>query len=426
MSLFGGFGGANTSTSNTTGGNIFGTNTNPTPLQAQPTQQSLFGSTTNPTSNAGGGLFGTTNTNMNANPAGGSAFGGGVFGATNTQGGAATGGGLFGAPAAPTTGASLFSTTANTGAANTNTGGIFGSNANAGSNLFGNQTAQNSSQFGNAAGINTNAGGTGTGGGLFGGGTTNTPGGLFSGGSSTNTNTGGGLFGGGAGTNTNTGGGLFGSNTQPPVMTGSSLFGGSQAGSNLFGAKPANSGGAFGAPASNTAPGTNNLLGGSLFGQPQQGQQPQQQQQQSSLFGSTSGNLFGQPAPQQSNTGLTASALGPPSNLLASRSTASAQQNSTDPNVQFAKTAASIEAIYNAWNPASASCRFQVSDPFFRATGSNPSSDTFLQHCRAQQSRYVWASSQCHQRCAMGKSRPRKSRSIMVSAIYQAVPRFYT
>ena len=213
-------------------------------------------------------------------------------------------------------------------------------------------------------------------GGLFGGGATtntNTGGGLFGGGASINTNTGGGLF--GSNTQqptTNTGGGLFGSNTQQPATTGSSLFGNTPTGGSLFGAKPAGNVGAFGAPASNTTPGTSNLLGGSFFGQPQQGQQPQQQQQQqpSSFFGSTSGNLFGQPAAQQSNTALTASALGPPSNLLASRSTAGTQQNSTDPNVQFAKTAASIEAIYNAWNPASPACRFQVSSPFLRMTES--------------------------------------------------------
>jgi nuclear pore complex protein Nup54 len=102
--------------------------------------------------------------------------------------------------------------------------------------------------------------------------------------------------------------------------------------------------------------------------QPQQQQQQQQQQQsqQSSLFGSNAlfgGNksTFGSTVQPSSN--LNASALTPSSNILTSRSGAGGQQQSADPQAQFTKLVQSIEGIYNAWNPASKDCRFQVSFP---------------------------------------------------------------
>ncbi|KAF9484037.1 hypothetical protein BDN70DRAFT_872935 [Pholiota conissans] len=326
MSMFGNFSTSN-STSNTTGGGPFGASTNP-----QPAQPSLFGGSnantnTNPT---GTGLFGS-NTNP-PNTTGGSIFGGGNTAAGN-QPAAPTGTGLFGAQSTPLTGASLFSMT-NNPQGTTNPGGLFGSNT----------TTQQAGGTSSAAPA--------TGGNIFGGGgTLNTGGSLFGGA------TGGGLFGGGTSTTANT--------QQQQGTTGGGLFGGAPTGTGLFGAKPATGTGLFGSTTTNPTMNTNPLLGSSLLGQPQQQQQnqPQQPQQQSSFFGSTGGNpLFGGNkstlgVPSQ-QSGLTTSALGPPSNLLASRSTTGIQ--SSDPNAQFAKTIGSIEAIYNAWNPASKDCRFQT------------------------------------------------------------------
>ncbi|KAF8199453.1 nucleoporin complex subunit 54-domain-containing protein [Pholiota molesta] len=235
MSIFGNFGGGNAGASNTTGGGLFGaSSTNTNPQQSQSTQQSIFGST-NTNTNTAGGAFGT-NTNTAGNT-GGSIFGGGNA-ATNNQPGTTTGGGLFGNQTAPATGASLFSTTTNpSGAANTNTGSIFGTNTT---------TQQNHC----LAELRT---------------------------------------------------------PLPPHRR-------------------------------------------EIYSQ------------QPSLFGSAGGNpLFGgNKSTLQSNPSLTASSLGPPNNMLGSRSTTGTQGYPSDAHAQFAKTAASIEAIYNAWNPASKDCRFQA------------------------------------------------------------------
>ncbi|EAU83836.1 hypothetical protein CC1G_09505 [Coprinopsis cinerea okayama7 len=317
-------------------GNTGGTGTT-APLQAQPTQPAFGASTTTGTS--GGGLFGSTNASTN------------------------TGGGLFG----------------NTGQQNTNTG-----------------TGTTGGLFGN-----TSTTGTGTGGGLFGNTNTNqqqgtTGGGLFG---NTNTNqqqgtTGGGLFG---NTNANqqqqqqpaTGGGLFGSTTTQQPATGGGLFGNTQqqqqnTGGGLFG-KPAG-GGLFGSTSTTTN------TGGGLFGNTQQQQQQQQQQQpqqqqgfgglfgQSTNTGAGTGSLFGnkstlgtsalgQPGATGTGTGglLGTSTLGT-SSLLPSRSGLGMGGSVLSPS-NGTTMESKIEAIYNAWNPASPLCRFQ--HPFYNLVNPN-------------------------------------------------------
>lgn len=156
----------------TQSGGLFGGGNNQTN-----TTGGLFGNTSTATTNTGGGLFG--NNNATSNNAGGGLFGnqnqnkpaGGLFGATNNN---SAGGGLFGG---------------NT--ANNNTGGgLFGNNTN-------NNQQQSGGLFGGAANSNT--------GGLFGNSQNNqNKGGLF-GGSTTQNNPGNSLFGGSVNT-----GGLFG------------------------------------------------------------------------------------------------------------------------------------------------------------------------------------------------------------------------
>ncbi|KIM41314.1 hypothetical protein M413DRAFT_27686 [Hebeloma cylindrosporum] len=371
MSIFG------SSTTNTAGNSLFGSAANPTPnpLQAQPTQPALFGNTNTNTSNAtGGGLFGSTNTNQNQNTGGGGTSGIGLFGGfgntntTNQQ---------------PAAGSSLFGNTSNTNAAGTSS--IFGSssaiaNANTGnapgSSLFGNtaNAANTGNPSGNTSIFGSTQPNTNTTGNLFGNATQqtqNNPTSLFGGTGNTGASTGttSGLF--GSTTNNPTGGGLFGWNTntqqqqqqpqqqQQQPTTGGGLFGNTQAaGTNLFGSKPAGSG-LFGSTSTNTNP----------FGQQQQQQQPQQQPQQqqqqpqqSSLFSSS--NLFGGNkgafgGPAQPTGNLNTSALTTSNNLLASGSGAGGPSQSADPYAQYLKLTQSIEAIYNAWNPASKDCRFQ-------------------------------------------------------------------
>ncbi|KAF8888866.1 nucleoporin complex subunit 54-domain-containing protein [Infundibulicybe gibba] len=176
-----------------------------------------------------------------------------------------------------------------------------------------------------------------------------------------------------------TGGGLFGGANQQQQQQpagGGGLFGGGNtqtggAGGGLFGApKP----GLFGAQQqpnslsinTNTGGGSTNPnpLFGSSLGQPQQ----QQQQQQPGSFFQTQPqrSLF-----DQSNSGannpLTMSALGvpgamngPTNSLLARvQGGTAASQHQADPQVQFARLTERIEAVHQAWDPASPKCRFQ-------------------------------------------------------------------
>ncbi|CAK1364592.1 unnamed protein product [Cercospora beticola] len=227
---FGGFG----QTATNTGG--FGSTTNTT------TGGGLFGSNTNTNTNTGGGLFGSNNNNQqqqqSSNPFGGSTNTGGLFGNNNQAKPAA--GGLFG------------SNTAATGTG----GGLFGANNN-------NQQQQSGGLFGSS---NTN---NNTSGGLFGNNNQNKPatGGLF-GSTPANNTAGGGLFGNNTSTN-NAGGGLFGASNNNNAG-GNSLFGNNNN-------KPAGS--LFG--------GGNNNSGNSLFGGGMANNNNQQATGGSSLFGST-------------------------------------------------------------------------------------------------------------------------------------------
>lgn len=166
-----------------------------------------------------------------------------------------------------------------------------------------------------------------------------------------------------------TSGGLFGQN-QPAAQAQPTTGG-------LFGNQPQNtsgSGGLFGGAATTGATG-GGLFGnggatattGGLFGNQQQ-QQQQQPAATAGLFGNpsattqpaatTSGfgsNLFG-PKPVTTgptNAPLTISTLGGPSTSTFPQP---AQSTASSPNPIFGK----VEEIYNAWNPASPSCRFQV------------------------------------------------------------------
>ena len=146
-------------------------------------------------------------------------------------------------------------------------------------------------------------------------------------------------------------GGLFGSGTTP---TGQSTSGGGLFGGNH--AKPAG-GGLFGSAAT-TPTNTNNLFGGG-------------QRHQSNLFGGTTNtnpllggkysfgsstlgtSTFGggqQPQQQQLTAG----------SLLSFRLAGGLEQQQSDPASQHANITSRIEGIYNAWNPASPQCRFQV------------------------------------------------------------------
>ncbi|KAF2659873.1 hypothetical protein K491DRAFT_590130 [Lophiostoma macrostomum CBS 122681] len=284
------FGQSNTTTTfgsgtNTTGGGLFSQN--------KPAG-GLFGSTSTSQSTTGGGLFGSSSTNTGAfGSGGGNAFGsstsgGGLFNQNQAQNKPAFGG--FGA--GTTTGSAPFGSS---------TGG-FGTNNNAsGGGLF-NQQNQTSSApaFGSTNTTSNNAGG------LFGGGNAfgqnqNQPqnqqsGNVFGGFGQNNQQNqqkpAGGLFGSST-ANTNTGGGLFGaSNSQPQAAGG--LFGGGttqNTGNNLFGNKPAATGGLFGSTPQNTG-----STGGGLFGG--LNTQNNQQNQGSTLFGQQNqqkpgGSLFG-------------------------------------------------------------------------------------------------------------------------------------
>ncbi|KAF7309969.1 C2H2-type domain-containing protein [Mycena indigotica] len=316
---------------------------------------SIFGQPAQQQQPAGGSLFGST-----SQPAAGSSS---LFGNTATQP-TAPATGLFGQPAASnTTGGGLFGN--NTAAATNNTGGggLFGSTTTvpATTGLFGGgastTTTPSTGLFGQPQQQQTTTGGlfgssqatqpTTGGSGLFGSTTTAQPttGGLF-GNTQTQAPATGGLFG-----NTQTAqpaagtGGLFGSTqTTQPTATGG-LFGSTSSGGSLFGApKPGGLVPAATVPALNTS--TTPTTSGGLFGQ-----------STTNLFGQSQAKpLFGasttQPQPQQPALGvstLSTSAL---------RTTAPAQTQA-DAQTQFARLNARVEAIVNAWNPASPQCRFQ-------------------------------------------------------------------
>ncbi|KAL1728301.1 nucleoporin complex subunit 54-domain-containing protein [Schizophyllum commune] len=287
---------------------------------------SLFGQPSTSTQPAGGGLFGSTNTN--AQPSGG------LFGSTNTNT-QPSGGGLFGASNNNTTqpaSGGLFGNTQNQTQNTTGGGGLFGaSNTNTTSSnpLFGGKPA--GSIFGNNS---TTTGSTG-GGGLFG--TTNN--------NNQQQNQGNSLFGGGTNTSnagTGTGGGLFGSTTNTNSQP-------AQGG----GLKP---GGLFGSTTNQQAgssTGTGSLFGGGQTQQPSGGLFGQSTNT-NPLFGGQSTNtnpLFG--ATQQQNQPA------PAQSLLMSRATQAQTPPANDPQSQFLRLQARMEEIYNAWNPQSPQCRFQ-------------------------------------------------------------------
>ncbi|KIH94179.1 nucleoporin nup189 [Sporothrix brasiliensis 5110] len=269
---------------------------------------SLFGSTATQNKPAGGFGFGSTTQGTTGFGATGgtSAFG-------TPQAATTTGGGLFGStPAASTTsGGGLFGGGGQTGAASSGFGtqaaSGFGAQQQTGGGLFGQAKPATGGLFGSTP---TPAAGTGTtGGSLFGSSTTSTPfggtagtqqtGGLF--GAKPATTTTGGLFGSTPAASTTTGGGLFGGigqtaqTQQQPAQTGS-LFGSSlgqaQQKPSLFGtAAPATGGGLFGGQQNPQQ------QQGGLFGQSTTAAQPQ--------AGGLGGSLFGNA--QQGNPGLGAS-----------------------------------------------------------------------------------------------------------------------
>jgi nuclear pore complex protein Nup98-Nup96 len=308
---FGGFGSNNNAApattgfganSNTSGGLFGGTANNNTPSAFGQNTGSAFGSSTNTT---GGGLFG------GSKPATG-----GLFGAANTTPATGTTGGLFGGGATTnTTGG--FGTGGAFGSSNTGGGGLFGNNQNkpATGGLFGG-SASTTTPFGGAPNTNT-FGQSNTGGGLFGQNNTSTPAPAF-GGNNATTNTGGGLFG-------NTGG-AFGQNNQAPTQnqpTGGGLFGGfgqnnqqnQQKPGGLFGgASTANTGGGLFGQQNNTAQQSGGLFGGSaantntgggLFGQKPATASTGLFGGGTSNTGTSSGGLFGNLGTQnnQQNTG---------------------------------------------------------------------------------------------------------------------------
>ncbi|KZT26110.1 hypothetical protein NEOLEDRAFT_1155984 [Neolentinus lepideus HHB14362 ss-1] len=344
---------ANQSNTNRTGGGLFG-NLGSTSTST-PAQPSLFGSTnTAQQSGTGSSLFGNTNT--------GGATGGGLFGGASSTTQPSSGEGLFG------------NTSTSTNPQQPASGGLFSSAASTqptSGGLFGNTTAQSQptgSLFGNA---NTSQQQSGSGlfgntttssqpntGGLFGNTTSNTQpssGSLF-GNTGTSTQLGGGLFGNTTSSAQPSGGGIFGNTpgqNTTSTGTGSSLFGGTFGGS-LFGntqnASVGTGGGLFG--------NTQSRPTGSLFGQTQTQPAPQQQ---STLFGgSTLGqSTLGQPALGSSLLGgsiLGSSSLG--GSLLSSKPVVSSAQPA-DPQSQFIALQQRIEAIVAAWNPNSPDCRFQ-------------------------------------------------------------------
>jgi nuclear pore complex protein Nup98-Nup96 len=293
-STTGGFGGgAGFGASTTGGGGLFGNNQN----QQKP--GGLFGGAPAATSTPfGGGASNTGNTFGQSNT------GGGLFGQSNTTAAAPA----FGAaPAATNTGGGLFGNSGSAFGQNNQSqtqaqpasGGLFGG--------FGGNAQQNQQKPGGLFG--GGAGTTNSGGGLFGQ-QNNAPqqsGGLF-GGSTANNNTGGGLFGQKPAA---PGGGLFGGGSSNTGASSGGLFGGLGAqnnqqntGGGLFGGQnnQQKSGGLFGGSTQNTNTGgslfggmgqNNNQsnMGGSMFSS-QNNQQQNQQPNNNSLFGASGSSLL--------------------------------------------------------------------------------------------------------------------------------------
>ena len=299
----------------TTGGSSFGN------AQNQSTGTSPFGNTATTTAQptTGNSLFGSTNTTQPAT-------GNSLFGNTNTTQ-PATGGNLFGNTTTnqPVTGGSLVgntSTTGNTSIMTTQPAGSASTTNQSTTSLFGNTLATNqpsNSLFGNTS-------------------TANPP-------PATNTTQPTSLFG-NVGTNTGTGttqqqpslfgdkpGGLFGSTS---AASGAGLLTGAQTQQlqqlnqpSLFGSTTATQ---LGALFGNTQ---NNAIGSSLFGDKPQG----------TLFGNTTG----------SSNAFNTSTLS--SSFLGSKTPAQQQAVAQAQALQLQQK---IEAIYNAWNPNSPQCQFQV------------------------------------------------------------------
>ncbi|KAI0088367.1 nucleoporin complex subunit 54-domain-containing protein [Irpex rosettiformis] len=308
--------------------------------------------TQQPQQPAGGGLFGGLNATQSNTTQPGATGGASIFGSTaQNNPPAATGGGLFG-----NTGGSLFG--------NTGAGQQQQQQQQPSTNLFGNTQATQPA----------------AGGGLFGGtntGQQNTTGGLFSGNAQQGAT--GGLFNNNPQASTTTSGGLFG-NTSTNAAAGSGLFGTSTT-------TPATTGGLFGSTATNN-PGGSSLFGGqatqppanpmlsqqkpafSLFGQPAQPQTQPQPATAPSLFGQSI-----QPSQQQAQSSLlisqpvtgpfgalNASTLGTSTlgnSLFASRATNVPTYQQTDPQSQYVSLLQRIDAVKQAWDPASPQCRFQ-------------------------------------------------------------------
>ncbi|KAG6899597.1 hypothetical protein C0993_008829 [Termitomyces sp. T159_Od127] len=336
----------------------------------------------NPATNApqtGGGLFGASNTQQQ--PAGGSLFGApaqnttqstnpllpnnaqpaSAFGNTGTANTSTTGGGLFGQGTSTntttqgTTGGGLFGQQQQQPAT---TGGLFGASTQqtqpaTGSSLFGASTQQPATTGGGLFGSSNTTQPAATGGGLFGAPGTTQP-----------ATTGGGLFGSSTTTQPAATGGLFGaSTTQPQQQSGGGLFGG---GGGLLGSKPGlniNTNTNTNPTTSGTTPATTNtnpLFGGGAFGQAQT--KPSLFTQSTTAPGPTTTNpLFGGGNTSTLGTstlGGASQAGGFGSSLLARTAVGPAQQQA-DAQAQHALLQQRIEAVYNAWNPASSECRFQ-------------------------------------------------------------------
>lgn len=327
MSLFGNTQTTNTSATPATGGSIFG---NSTTQQQQPaggglfggqnqgatqTTPSLFGNTNQPTQAVS--LFGNPSTSTSASG------GGGLFGGQQQQQPQTTGGGLFGASNQPAATGGLFGSTTTQQPTATG-GGLFGSTTQQ-------QQPQQQSLFG---GTNTTQ--QTSGGGLFGG---SKPGGIF-----------------GSGLSINTGTNASGTTPPAPITTSANTLFGSTPGQQQQQQQqqPAPSGGLFSQSSQNQpqqrpslfgnlAQSTNTLLGGSTLGT-------------STLGTSTLGTSTLGPGSAQPAGGLGVSTNG----LLSTRGAGVPAQQQADAHVQQAKLVQRMESIYNAWNPTSPQCRFQV------------------------------------------------------------------
>lgn len=297
--------GANT---NSTGGGLFGNNSNNTTnTNTNSTGGGLFGNSNSSTQS--GGLFGANSnasTTASSQPSGGlfgqkpaasgaTGTGGGLFGSTSGQSNAPSGG-LFGQQRSSSASGGMFGSAANTSNTNnpqsTQTGGLFGNNSN--------NNTQSGGLFGNNSNTNTQNTNTNTNtqsGGLFGNNNTNTQSGGLFGNNNNNSTQSGGLFGNTSNSGGNSGG-LFGNNSntqasQPGGNTGG-MFGNTSTQNNQSGGLFGNnsntqSGGLFGNNSQQGQSGFgNNTQSGGLFGNTQNNAQPNAQG-----FGQGSGQGFG-------------------------------------------------------------------------------------------------------------------------------------